>query len=226
MSRQLPLALDHVPSHAREDFVVGHANADALAWIDAWPRWPMPALVLCGPSGSGKSHLASIWRRRADGHAVALAGALEAIAAAPAAAFVIEAVDAELAADAGGERALLHAYNLVAQGGGSLLLTARGGPRGWPMALPDLRSRMLALPVVELGPPDDATLALVLGKLFADRQLAPDPDVIAFLVARTERSFARLAQLVAALDAASLAERRELTVPFVRRVLGAHGLID
>ncbi|MBL8697382.1 MAG: hypothetical protein JNK67_03360 [Alphaproteobacteria bacterium] len=226
MTRQLPLALDHTPSHAREDLAVGTANAEALAWIDAWPRWTMPALVLCGPQGSGKSHLASIWRQRADALVLDLAIAIETIARDARRAFLLEDVDGALASTEAGERALLHAYNLVVQGGGSLLLTARELPRGWPMRLPDLRSRMLALPVAELRTPDDAMIAAVLGKLFADRQLAPDPDVIAFVVARTERSFARLAQIVAALDQAALAAHRELTVPFVRRTLAASGLIE
>ena len=225
MTRQLPLALDHVASHAREDLVVGPANAEALAWIDSWPRWSMPALVLCGPQGSGKSHLASIWRERAAAVSLTLADAIDIVATAPQRAFLLEAVDAALVASPDGERALLHAYNLIAQAGGTLLMTARDLPRAWMMRLPDLRSRMLALPVAALRTPDDAMIALVLGKLFADRQLAPDPDVLAFIVARTERSFARLAQLVEALDLAALAARRELTVPFVRQTLIDRGLV-
>lgn len=225
MTRQLPLALDHVASHAREDLVVGSANAEALAWIDSWPRWTMPGLVLCGPQGSGKSHLASIWRRRANAVPLALGDAIDVVASAPQLAFLLEAVDQALTASQDGERALLHAYNLIAQAGGTLLMTARALPRDWVMRLPDLRSRMLALPVSTLRAPDDAMIALVLGKLFADRQLAPDPDVLAFIVARTERSFARLVQLVEALDLAALAARRELTVPFVRQALTDRGLI-
>lgn len=225
MTRQLPLALDHVASHAREDLVVGSANAEPLAWIDSWPRWAMPGLVLCGPQGSGKSHLASIWRRHAQAVPLELDRAIDVVAPAPQRAFLLEAVDEALASSPAGERALLHAYNLIAQAGGTLLMTARDLPRAWSMGLPDLRSRILALPAAVLRAPDDAMIALVLGKLFADRQLAPDPDVLAFIVARTERSFARLAQLVEALDLAALAARRELTVPFVRQTLADRGLI-
>ncbi|MBM3523863.1 MAG: hypothetical protein FJX57_12965 [Alphaproteobacteria bacterium] len=227
MTRQLPLGLGHGVSHAREDLVVGEANAEALAWIDAWPGWPSPALLLLGPPGSGKTHLADLWSARAGALPVNLGGVTAVMTAEPGRTVLIEDVDRALAElGSAAERILFHALNLLAQDRGSMLLTARRHPREWSLVLPDLSSRLRAAAMAEIRAPDDAMIGGVLAKLFADRQLAPDPDVIDFIVQRTERSFERLARLVEALDRAALAARRELTLPFVRETLARERLID
>jgi chromosomal replication initiation ATPase DnaA len=129
--------------------------------------------------------------------------------------------DADRAAEAGqaDERALLHLFNLLREAGGHLLLTGRTPPARWPLALPDLRSRLAALPVAALAPPDDAVLEAVIVKLFADRQLRVEPDVVRFLANRIDRSFAAVAEAVASLDRAALEHGRAVTVPLVRSVL-------
>ena len=117
------------------------------------------------------------------------------------------------------ERALLHAYNGIAERGGYLLLTAQAPPARWPLSLPDLASRLRLAPAVALGLPDDTLLAALMLKLFADRQIAVAPEVPAYVVPRIERTFAAVASLVDALDRAALAEGRPVTVPLVRAVL-------
>jgi chromosomal replication initiation ATPase DnaA len=227
MTRQLPLRLGAPPgSHAREDLVVGDANAEALAWIDSWPNWPAPGLLVWGPEGSGKSHLASIWAMRSGAVRVPLEAAIERLHGARRPVAIVEDVERALAAGDAAERTLFHLHNLIAQGSGGLLLTAREPAARWPMRLPDLRSRMQALPAVEVKAPDDGMLAAVLSKLFADRQLPPDADVIHFVAARIERRFCVLAQVVETLDRAALAAQRGLTVPFARDTLRAAGLMD
>jgi chromosomal replication initiation ATPase DnaA len=214
---QLPLDLPHHPALGREDFLVAPANAAAVGWLDRWPDWPAPALTLAGPPGSGKTHLGQVF-----GH---LSGAVllapEALAqtsprdlAGAARAVLLD--EAEHAA----EEPLFHLYNLMAERGGHLLLLARAAPARWGIALPDLRSRLLAAPVAELAPPDDALLAALLIKLFADRQLRVRKEVVVWLVSRIERSFAAAQRAVAALDQAALAQHRPITVPLARGVLG------
>ena len=220
MTRQLPLSLGTPPeSHAREDLVVGDANAEALAWIDSWPNWPAPGLLIWGPEGSGKSHLASIWSTRSGARRLTLDTAIEQLGGMRHPIGVLEDVETALAAGDAPERALFHVHNLVAQGRGALLLTSREPASRWSIKLPDLRSRMLALPAVEVRAPDDGMLAAVLTKLFADRQMPPDPDVIQFVASRIERSFSVLGRVVEALDEAALAAQRGITVPFARQVL-------
>ena len=195
---QLTLDLGHRPALGREDFLVAPCNADAVAWIDRWPDWPGPALVIHGPAGCGKSHLAQVWRARSGTSAGS----------------VVE--DADRPDD---DVALFHRFNRHAEEGGHMLLTARTPPARWPDRLPDLVSRLAAAPTVAIGPPDETLIAQVVVKLFADRQLDIGPDVVAYLATHMERSFESARNLVAAADTAALAAKRAVTVPLVRTVL-------
>lgn len=218
---QLPLDLGHLPALGREDFLVAPSNEAAVKWLERWPDWPRPALVLHGPPGSGKTHLAHVFttRARAAGAVTAIIEpATLDIATVPnrmgdARAVVVD--DAKQAP----EQALLHLHNLVVERHGHLLIVAVEPPSRWPIALPDLRSRLLAAPAVAVNVPDDPLLSAVLVKLFADRQVTVAADVIGYLVARIERSFAAARAAVKALDAAALAEKHAITAPFARRVL-------
>ena len=207
------------PALGREDFLVAPCNEAAVAWLDRWPDWPGPALVIHGPPGSGKSHLAEVWRRRSGAEVVDAASLAH---AAPGGGQAAAALVLDGLGGLGGpidERALLHTYNSVAERGGHLLLTALAPPARWPLALPDLVSRLRVAPSVALGLPDDALLAALMLKLFADRQIAVAPEVPAYVVPRIERTFEAAASLVERLDRAALAEGRPVTVPLVRAVL-------
>jgi len=218
---QLPLAFGHRPSLDDADFLVADANRDAVAWIERWPAWPAPALVVHGPPGCGKTHLAAIWCGRAGAPLLPAAALADADVPALAGSGRAVAIDAaDTVAGRAAEEALLHLYNLANEGRGHLLLTGRTPPAQWPVALPDLASRVRAAPAVAVAAPDDAMLAAVLVKLFADRQVRVGSDVIAFLQARLERSFAAAGRVVAALDEAALARRRRITVPLAAEVLG------
>lgn len=218
---QLPLDLGHRPALGREDFLVGPGNAEAVAWLDRWPEWPGPALVVHGPPGCGKTHLAQVWRAR-SGAVVAesdnLGRADLPALIAPAAAVVVDDADG-IAGWPERERALFHLHNLARDAGGHLLVLARHAPAQWAVGLPDLRSRLRAAPAVGVAAPDDALLAAVLVKLFADRQLKPGVEVIAYLLTRMERSLDAARRTVEAIDRASLAARRPVTVPLAREVL-------
>ena len=224
---QLPLELALRPALGREDFLVASSNEVAVAWIDRWPDWPGPVLALYGPPGCGKTHLCQVWRAASgaveiDAGRLARAEPPELLGAARAC--VLDDAEALLGcagganADANAER-LLHLFNSVVERGGQLLLTGHAAPARWPCGLADLGSRLAAAPAVRLEAPDDALMEALLVKLCADRQLAVDGKVLRYLLARMERSFAAARALVAALDRASLAERRALTVPLARRVL-------
>jgi chromosomal replication initiation ATPase DnaA len=216
MTPQLAFDFPHRPAFGADDFLVAPSNETAIAWLDRWPDWPGPALILYGPPGCGKTHLAHVWQARSraldlspDGLTIEtlpdrLGNAVEIL------------VDG---AAAMAERPLLHLVNLTAERGGHLLLTASEPPSRWPSALPDLRSRLLAMPVVAVQPPDDALIGAVLLKLFADRQLVVAEDVIGFLLRHMERSFAAARRLVAGLDRAGLVAHRPITVPLARDVL-------
>ena len=207
--RQLALALGHGESFAREDLLEGPANAAALRLIEQWPDWAARTVALVGPQGSGKSHLAAIWAATAgarviSGHTLDEASVPTALATG---ALVVE----DLGVGIFDERALFHLLNLARTEKADVLITARTTPIAWQANLPDLTSRLRALPVVTLDPPGDALLRAVLVKLFADRQLAVDESLIGYLVSRMERSFAASGSMVATLDREALRQQRPVT---------------
>jgi chromosomal replication initiation ATPase DnaA len=216
--RQLALALPHEESFAREDFLVGEPNYSALATIERWPDWPGRALLLIGPEGSGKSHLAGIWSELAGARRIAARalGETDLLAALATGALVVEDVQAEL-----DERALFHLLNLVREEEGFVLISARAAPATWNVALPDLASRLRAIPSVTLTAPDDTLLRAVLVKLFADRQLAVDENLVRYIMTRVERSFAAARQAVATLDREALRLQRPVTRALAAELLGA-----
>jgi chromosomal replication initiation ATPase DnaA len=216
-ARQLALALDHAESLAREDFLAGPSNEAALALIASWPDWPSRMVALVGPEGSGKSHLAAIWAEHSGARFLAgrCLGDSDLPAALATGALVVE----DAAPDSLDETALFHLLNLAREEAAYLLLTARTAPAGWKVGIRDLASRLRALPVLTLAPPDDALLRAVLVKLFGDRQLAVDESLVGYVAARIERSFAAARAVVTALDAEALRQKRPLTRALAAEVL-------
>jgi chromosomal replication initiation ATPase DnaA len=211
---QLTLEWPALPTATgRADFLVSDGNRAALEEIERWPDWPVRGLALYGPPGSGKTHLAHLWRARAGARLIDGAAVARDTAADIAGPVAID--DAERAPEA----ALLHLYNAAIERGFGVLIVAAPAPASWPMALPDLASRLRALPTVGIAAPDDALLAAVLVKHFADRQLRLEPEVIAFLLPRMERSFAAAARLAGELDRLALSRGGPITVPLARQVL-------
>jgi chromosomal replication initiation ATPase DnaA len=207
--RQLALALGHVENFGREDFLSGPSNAKALALVEAWPDWPARVVMLVGPEGSGKSHLAAIWAQAAGARSVA-ARALAEID--PPTALATGALVIEDVPESGmSENVLFHLLNLAREEEAFILLTARTASTGWDIGLRDLASRLRALPVVVVAAPDDALLRAVIVKLSADRQLVLDEGVVGYLVTRIERSFAGARAAVALLDREALRQQRPIT---------------
>lgn len=225
MIRQLILDLPVRSARGRDDFFVAPANALALATLDAPEAWPSGRMLLIGPEGAGKSHLAAIWAE-AQGGAPIVAAASLTDEAAPALvradACVVE--DAQrVATSPVAQAALFHLHNLMQAEGGRLLLTAAAPPRDWGLTLADLASRMEATASVRITPPDDALLSAVLVKLFADRQTKVPHSLIPWLVTRMDRSLGTARRLVAALDARAVAEGRPVTRTLAAEVLDSLG---
>lgn len=213
---QMVFDLPHRQAMELEDFLVSASNAQAVALVDRWPDWPTGAAIICGPSGSGKSHLANVWRLRAAATRVEAADidqdAVPQIAKAQA--LVVENIAALK-----DQRAIFHILNLVREQRLPVLLTSNQAPGDLPFDLPDLTSRLKALPVAEISPPDDALLGAVLVKLFADRQISIDPPLIDHALNRMERSFAAAQRLVQAIDRESLIQQRKITRAMVAAFL-------
>ena len=202
---QIPLDLGHRPGFSRDDLVVTAANREAVAHVERWPDWSSPVTILAGPPGSGKSHLAAIWRERAEAVLVDATNIQLPHDAPPMA--LIEHGDTPKLDQTG----LFHLINAARAGSGSLLITARSFPAAWSVTLPDLASRLRAAATVEIHEPDDALLAGAIAKLFADRQLDVEPHVIQYLARRIERSLSAANAVVDALDRAALQQKSRVT---------------
>lgn len=212
-ARQFILPLPLMASCDRADILEDSSNAQALAWLDRPDGWPGGRLALFGPEGVGKSHMGRAFAaargwRRLDGPA------LRGLPPPASGGTVLD--DADAVAD---PTALLHLVNLCAERGEGLLLLAREAPARWPIALPDLASRLRATTAVGIGRPQDGLLAALLAKLFADRQLRVASDTQAWLLARLPREAAALAEAVARLDRAALIARAPVTRALARAAL-------
>jgi len=214
---QLTFDLPHRAALGAEDFLVSDCNRAAVKLIDAWPQWSDRVQLLIGPPASGKTHLARVWQALSGGKALGpdmlrmeLIDRME--AGTP---LVVE--DADRAAFE--EKALFHLLNLARENRLFVLLTARSAPNLWHLSLPDLLSRLNAVPAVEIGPPDDALIRTVMLKHFVDRQLDIDPNVLTYLSLHVDRSLAAAAAAVEAIDRAALASRRKITRQLVSEVL-------
>lgn len=223
MTRQLAFDLPHRAARGRDDFFVSDSNAAALDAIDGWCAWSGHKLVLVGPAGAGKSHLAQVWAGLSDAKIVAARQITE-VAPETFAGCNVALEDADaLAGHPAREAAAFHLHNLVLAEGGSLLVTARDAPGRWGLGLADLESRMAGARLVRIDPPDEALLAAVIVKLFADRQVEVSPRTVQYLAARIERSFAAAGDAVARLDAAALAAGRRVSPELAAEILDRPG---
>ena len=218
MALQLSFDLPAKTALGREDFFVSPANALAVAMISA-TSWPGNKLVLSGPAGAGKTHLAHVWAAETGGRIIQAADLqhddVPKLARKP---IAVEDVPM-IADDPDQQKTLFHLHNLVLAEGHALLMTGRLAPKFWELPLADLQSRVEGAHHVALDPPDDALLGAVLAKLFIDRQLNPGPDVIAYLVKHMDRRFETAADVVAQLDQLALMEKRDITRTLAVRVL-------
>jgi len=217
--KQLAFDLPLDPRFGAEDFLVSPSNELAYGLIESWPDWPDTILLLVGPRGSGKSHLASIWATQArawtiDAREITQDKVPHLVSNG---ALAVEDMDR-------GERdeaALFHLTNLARERKASLLITSETPPDRWGLKTPDLLSRLRLAPSVTLDAPDDALLKAVLVKLFVDRQLVVDTSVVDYISLRIERSLAKASELVALLDKEALSRGRRVSRAIAAEILGA-----
>ena len=193
--QQIPLDLGHRNAMGREDFMVAPSNQNAVAWIDSWPDWPAPVLILYGPPASGKTHLGEVWFTKSRQR-------------------LIDDIENWVGSPER-EEELFHLYNMAKEDRKSFLITATTPPKDWNFVLPDLASRLKAAPSVGIEPPDDSLIAAMLIKLFHDRQLSLGEDVLNYILPRIERSYHAARDLVERADKRSLAGRKGITIPLI-----------
>tara|TARA_B100000686_G_C16756766_1_gene956036 strand:+ start:132 stop:806 length:675 start_codon:yes stop_codon:yes gene_type:complete len=223
MKQQLTFDLNRQPAYNREDFLVSDGNAQAFALVEGYESWRSHAALITGPSGSGKTHLMHVWQGLADARALSQAELMAEAWTVPVTQLplniAIDNIDT-LVGESVAEKNLFHLLNVVKTSQSRLLLTANKPPAQWNFAVKDLESRILALPAAVIQPPDEGLLFGLFAKLLHDRQLNVQPDVVSFTIMRLGRSCAEVIEAVEKLDAASLSEKRDITLPFVKKTLG------
>jgi chromosomal replication initiation ATPase DnaA len=223
-SEQLLLDLPHREALGRNDFLVTPSNTAAVALVDQWPKWPSYGAIIEGPEGSGKSHLVEVWRQ-VSGAAMTQATQIN-VGEIPNLLESGAAAIEDIHSSGIEERGLFHALNLAKQESKFLLLTSRLPPVQLLFKIPDLASRIQALPTVKILPPDDALLRGVLVKLFADRQISVDEGLINYVLLRMPRSLGAARNLVSEIDKLALTERAEVTKPLVAKVIAKFESLD
>jgi DnaA regulatory inactivator Hda len=219
--KQLPLDLKHRTALGREDFLISSANQDAVAWVDKWPNWTAPALIVSGPPACGKTHLASVWSKHCDAVALSHDNIVEYDAdslSQKGENLVIDRLEAWIG-DQEIETKLFHLYNILKAEDRTMLLISRTASAHMDFKVADLASRLRAAPCVSISPPDDTLLGALLVKLFSDRQIVLSHDVLMYILPRMERSFAEAQKLVEQADQLALSEKRAISIPLIRRIL-------
>ena len=222
---QIPLEFPVRAAMGREDFMIGQSNQDAVIWIDQWPNWPAPALFLSGPAASGKSHLAAVWESKSGAVRIKAQDLLEndaELIGSSAEHIAIDGVDAWLGDPDEGKRAettLFHLYNIFKEERRTMLLTGRATPTEIDFVIPDLASRLRAAPCATIKSPDDTLLQNIIVKMFSDRQIQINEDILKYLMPRMERSFKFISDIVAKSDELALSKKRPVTIPVIRDAL-------
>jgi len=216
---QLPLVFSHDAATGRDDLLISDRLSAAVTIVDAWPQWPSPVVILAGPVGSGKSHLAAIWKEHSGAQSIHPKAGSDAAVTAAAGPVLFEDVDREGFDDT----ALFHVINSVRENGHSLMMTSRLWPMSWPVELADLRSRLKAATVVEIGEPDEELLSQVIVKLFSDRQLNIDDKLVFYIVNRMERSLNAAQTIVERLDRLAWSRGTKITRAMAAEVLNELG---
>ncbi|MDB3955423.1 DnaA/Hda family protein [Alphaproteobacteria bacterium] len=216
VNQQLILNLRSLPSMGRNDYFVSEVNKEAVSWLDSWPNWTTFGFIVCGPLGSGKSHLAQVLKTLSHGDIIEAKDIsnknIDQLSEKKC--LIIE--NLELLTS---ETLLFHLYNMLLENKNNLMLTSKFNMSQINFELPDLKSRLLSMPQVNIDFPDDRLLKNLLIKQFLDKGILVEMDVIDYLIKRIDRSFEAISKLVAKIDFKSLEKAKKITIPFIKNTI-------
>jgi len=214
--QQLILDLRSIPSMGRNDYFVSDVNKEAVTWLDAWPNWTTFGFIVCGPLGSGKSHLAQVLKTLSHGYIIEAKDVsdqnIDQLSEKKC--LIIENIELLTS-----ETLLFHLYNMLLENKNNLMITSKLTMSQISFELPDLKSRLLSLPQVNIGFPDDRLLKNLLIKQFLDKGILVEMEVIYYLIKRIDRSFEAISKLVSKIDFKSIEKSKKITIPFIKNTI-------
>ena len=224
---QLSLNLKKKRIYEEDDFLVSNSNKEAYKLINSWPEWKSRKIIIFGDSGTGKTHLSKIWKKKTSAinlNLIELKKIKFESFFQKKNIFIIENISGffdkiNKKEKNNLEKQLLHFYNLIEEKKGYLLLTSLIAPKLWKISLPDLKSRILSSIAVKIKKPNDELLSSVLVKLFVDKQILIDKKIIKFIVSRSERSFKNLQMIVNKINKESLSTRKKINLNFIKELI-------
>lgn len=216
VSQQLLLDLKSIPSMGRNEYFVSNVNKEAVKWLDIWPNWPTFGFIVCGPRGSGKSHLAAVLKTLSQGEIVDVKDISDTNISklSEKRCLIIEDIE-----NYKSEKLLFHIYNMLMEKKHKLMITSKIAMSKINFKLPDLKSRLVSMPQVNIGFPDDKLLRNVLIKQFLDKGVIVELDVINYVLKRMDRSFEEIPKLVSKIDFESLKKSKRITIPFIKKII-------
>ncbi len=218
---QLRLFEFRMGERSPDKLVVTGANRDAAHLLTDWRAWPGGALALAGPKGAGKTHLALAWALEVGARQVAAQASPDdavAIFRESGGRLFIDDSDCER-----NEAMFWRALDLARVEAGAVLLVGATPPAQWKVALPDLRSRLAALPLARLGEPDEALMEVVLHRVCREQFIQLSDDAARYLARRLPRTFAAVNQMARALDAELVRGAKPVALAAAKRALEKMG---
>ena len=216
MNDQLLLKFPRQQAYKKEDFYVSPSNQEAYDFINSWPKWIRRIINIFGPSGSGKSHLASILQSKTSclkiecneikDNTFFLFKTKEAL--------IIENLDEKIP-----EKLLFSLWNIALQDNKYLLITSKQPINLYKFKLKDLVSRISGCMVIGINLPTDDLISVILAKNFSDKQINVEKKHIDYILKRIDRSYEKISQFILTLDKYSLKKRKPFSLKLIKEVL-------
>ena len=219
-SKQLYFDMPDKTALGIEDYIITESNSFAFDLISRMIKGEINQGVISGPSFSGKTHLSKILIKNIGGNEslyidrdykkiIEKVGSSNLI--------VIENIDKVL--EDKSEEDLFHIINFTKENDKKLLMTSCKSISNIEFKLEDLKSRLNATLEAKIMQPDDELMKLVLIKIFNDKQLLINPNVIDFLRSRLERSYKSINDFIEKIDKFSLEKGKKITIALINDLI-------
>ncbi|MDR0630439.1 MAG: hypothetical protein LBF70_00110 [Holosporales bacterium] len=220
MFRQLPLPVFWAFSNKSEDFVISECNSYAFNWLEKWPfKIHENFVCLVGESGSGKTHMANIWASRLNADIIdSKSNVFDKwynISSSNSGQKFFVLNDADKIKE---EILLFYVYNTIIEKDAYLLMTAKTNPSYWKLSLPDLKSRITTINVVNIEKPNDKAIIEIMDKMLKQRGIKMQYECLKYISKRIERSYESINYWVKQMDS-SVSTNKTLTLSTIRKLM-------